>query len=68
MNNRMSMKESKKIRKVTKLWLSVSWGDSPTTFGWSVEVDLNQPFKFVELSNGRIGFTQIIKSEENESR
>lgn len=44
----------------SKLWLSVSWNDSPTTFDWSVEVDLNKPFKFVKLSNGRIGFTQII--------
>lgn len=49
----------KKIRKLTKLWLSVSWNDSPTTFDWSVEVDLGKPFKFVELSNGRIGFTQV---------
>lgn len=48
----------------TKLWLSVSWKDSPTTFDWSVEVDLNKPFKFVKLSNGRIGFTQIIKESK----
>lgn len=44
-----------------KLWLSVSWNNSPTTFSWSVEVDLDKPFKFIRLSNGRIGFTQLIK-------
>ncbi len=58
MKNKQDNREIK-----SKLWLSVSWNDSPTTFDWSVEVDLNKPFKFVKLSNGRIGFTQVTNSK-----
>ena len=63
------MKSTKnKIRRLTKLWLSVSWGNNPTTFDWSVEVDLDKTFKFVELPNGRIGFTQVGVEEANETK
>ena len=50
--------------KTKKLWLTVSWDNSPTTFQWMVEMDLNKPYKFVELSNGRIGFTQLLSTED----
>jgi hypothetical protein len=55
------MKTIKRLN-LTRLWLSVSYGNSPITFDWSVEVDLGKPFKFVELPSGRIGFTQLVES------
>jgi len=58
--NPISSPTKAKIEKITqKLWMTVSWDDSPTTFQWMVEIDLNKSFKFVKMSNGRIGFTQV---------
>ena len=44
-----------------KLWLAVYEDENIVNLKWMVEVDLNKPFKFVELRNRRMGFTQIIK-------
>jgi len=54
----------KPTKEEQKLWLTVSWDNNPTTFQFMVEVDLNKYFKFVELSNGAIGFTQV---DDNDS-
>lgn len=52
--------EYKEIKNKKTLWMAVSWNNDPATLSWQVEVDLNKTFRFVELSNGRIGFTQVI--------
>lgn len=51
-----------------KLWLSAFTEPGVNaTFAWMVELDLSKTFKFVELPNNRIGFTQVDQKESNDN-
>lgn len=53
------MKKCPKSVTKRKMFLAVYYPDTNCQFEWMMELDLDRWFKFVELQNGRIGFTQV---------